>query len=514
LQGVTGNSSWAGNVTFTANDTRIGVQDGANLTVSGNISDGGANLRLVLRHGSTTAGSITLSGTGNSWTGGTDVFGGAGAVILGADNALGSGLLRVGAAGVGTTSTLDLNGNDQTSAGLSQGNDALIGVVRNDGASPSLLTLNPSTGQIYRGVIQDGASTVAVTINGSSVQTLSGANNYTGATTVSGGTLRLSSSGSLAAGSAVTVNGTGTLGGDGTVNGAVTVQSGATLAPGTGVGQLTLGSTLTFNIGATAHCELTNGLAADKAAASGAVTYAGKLKLERAAGATLDNGSYDLFDGASFSGVFTQLELVNWDATKRVNTNNLVVDGSITLAANAAPVAQNRTLGVAQGDSASLLIIGGKNAPTDADGDALSVTSAVLVTPANGGGVSIVGGTSVVYTASASFSGTDSFTYTVSDPFGATDTKTVTVEVAPAGTGANITGISGASPTITVTAQGVPNAVYQLQYTTNLTTVNWGDVSGAGGTATASALTGAMTFTDANATNSSAWYRTRHVSGP
>jgi hypothetical protein len=208
------------------------------------------------------------------------------------------------------------------------------------------------------------------------------------------------------------VNGTGALGGNGTVNGPVTIQSGGTLAPGTSVGQLNLGSSLTFNTGATAHFELTNSLVADKAAVAGAVTYAGKLKLERVAGATLSNGSYDLFDGASFTGAFTQLELVNWDGTKRVNQSSLTTDGTIVLSDNAAPVAQNLTIGVAQGSSATLLIIGGKNAPTDADSDALSVTA--VGTPTSG---------------SASFSGTS---VTFADAFGASDTKTITVVVTSA----------------------------------------------------------------------------------
>jgi len=48
------------------------------------------------------------------------------------------------------------------------------------------------------------------------------------------------------------------------------------------------------------------------------------------------------------------------------------------------PVANNLTLGVSQGDSATLTIIGGKNAPTDADSDTLTV-SAVQNPSATGG---------------------------------------------------------------------------------------------------------------------------------
>jgi len=191
------------------------------------------------------------------------------------------------------------------------------------------------------------------------------------------------------------------------------------------------------------------------------------------------------------------------------------VGGYVRLAVlNHAPVVTNLTMSVPQGGSNTLSIIGGKHSPTDQEGDSMTITAVSLNTPANAGTASIVGGTSVSYTASAAFSGTDTFNYTISDGHGGLATATVTVAVFAANTGPNITGISGTSPTITVKAQGVPNATYQLQYTTNTTTVNWQDVSGAGGGATASASSGAMTFTDVNATNSQAWYRTRYVSGP
>jgi autotransporter-associated beta strand protein len=97
------------------------------------------------------------------------------------------------------------------------------------------------------------------------VQTLAGANTYTGPTTVSAGTLKLTGSGSIAGSALITVGsgalldvtgvtgganfanggfalaGGQTLGGDGTVSGPVTVRSGSAVGPGSGVGTLSVG---------------------------------------------------------------------------------------------------------------------------------------------------------------------------------------------------------------------------------------------------------------------------------
>ena len=87
----------------------------------------------------------------------------------------------------------------------------------------------------------------------------------------------------------------------------VTVNNGGTLAPGASIDTLTIGGALTFNSGAVADMELGDGLTADKASASGTVTYNGTLKLEWT-GTTLNSGdTFTLFDGSDFSGAFTGL---------------------------------------------------------------------------------------------------------------------------------------------------------------------------------------------------------------
>jgi autotransporter-associated beta strand protein len=87
-----------------------------------------------------------------------------------------------------------------------------------------------ATGTNFAGVIKNTTGSLALIKTGSGVQTLSGANEYSGTTTVSTGTLLVNGDQSLATG-AVQVD--GTLGGSGIVGGAVTVSSGGTIAPGT-----------------------------------------------------------------------------------------------------------------------------------------------------------------------------------------------------------------------------------------------------------------------------------------
>jgi fibronectin-binding autotransporter adhesin len=376
--------------------------------------------------------------------------------------------------------------------------------------SANSMTISGSIGEDVPGRALTKAGT------GAGALILTAANSYSGNTTISAGTLALSGSGSInnspniaiASGAIFDVSavsggyvlGTGQkLSGEGTVSGAATING--TLAPGASIGTLNFSSGLTFTSGSTNHIELGNSLAADKAAATGAVTYAGKLKLERAAGATLANGTYDLFDGASFSGSFTQLELVNWDATKRVNQSGLTTDGSIVLSANAAPVAVNLAAGVVQGGTVVIPVIGGKHSATDADGDALTVS--VATQPVNGSASS--GASSVTYVASGG-TGTNTFTYTVTDPFGATDTKTVTVIVSsPLGFNQVSAGVDGGNAILTYL--GIPGTNYALEITHDLPATNWTPVI----SNTASPL-GYLYFTNPiSLPPTNDYYRTRYV---
>jgi hypothetical protein len=184
---------------------------------------------------------------------------------------------------------------------------------------------------------------------------------------------------------------------------------------------------------------------------------------------------------------------------------------TLTVTFNTPPVAQPLTLGVAQGDNATLTIIGGKHPPTDADNDSVTVSGASPLWTSNGGTVAIVGTTGVKYTAPNNWSGTDTFSYTVSDDYGGTDTQAVTVTVYPASGGANIQSLNKANDTVTIKGFGIPGWTYRLQSTTSLSPVNWQDVTGSDQVASD---TGSLTFTDDPGDVPPArYYRLRYVGG-
>lgn len=212
ITALTGSNTWAGNIVFDATpNTRIGVQDSANLTISGNITESVAGSIIAFRHGNAIGGNITLSGTGNNWTGATQIYGGGGAFILGANNTLpAAALLQVGTSSIAGASTLDLNGFQQAAAGLNRVNEDGINpaYITNNGAVDSTLTLNPLITRSFSGIIKDGATNkINLAIGGPLVQQLTGINTYTGTTNITDGTLRLAGAGEINATSGITVNG-------------------------------------------------------------------------------------------------------------------------------------------------------------------------------------------------------------------------------------------------------------------------------------------------------------------
>ena len=129
-------------------------------------------------------------------------------------------------------------------------------------------------------------------------------------------------------------------------------------------------------------------------------------------------------------------------------------------------VTSNILWGALSGIPSTLGIIGGKYAPTDANGYALTVAA---VTPGANGAVS-TDGTSVTYTSGSGFSGTDHFNYTVSDGQGGAATGMVTVVVVTNGPGFNRLGnplFLGAG-NIQVNYQGLPGHDYVLDWTGDL----------------------------------------------
>jgi fibronectin-binding autotransporter adhesin len=307
-----GNAVWAGPITLGGN-ARIHVENtnatADSLTITGGITCPG-NQTLVLHPVSTNA-VIRISGqparlgadsvlyahsAGRAELNvSSNVFGTAAAqygctLRIGVTNAVPvTANLVVGASATGNalSGTFDLNGCDQTVAGLLTGNlpgQVLSGGTRritNSNARPSVLTVgngNPST--LFDGGIQDGAGRVSLVKAGSGVQTLAGASTYTGATDVLQGTLKVN--GSLGGTGAVSVASTAILNGAGSIAGAVTVHAGGRLEPGNGIGHITLTGnldlqgTLAIETNATTN-DLVRGVALVTLGASSALDLSGTL---------------------------------------------------------------------------------------------------------------------------------------------------------------------------------------------------------------------------------------------
>jgi hypothetical protein len=146
-------------------------------------------------------------------------------------------------------------------------------------------------------------------------------------------------------------------------------------------------------------------------------------------------------------------------------------------------------------------IVGGKYSPTDADGDALTITSVAGVT----NGTVTTDGTNATYTATNGT--TDSFTYTVSDGFGGTASATVTVFISSNVQGYNLLSASNlGNGTNVLTFAGIPTYNYALDLATNLAPpINWMPQA-----TNPAANNGSLIFTNVS-TAPQSYYRTRYV---
>ena len=216
-------TTFTGNITLAANALIAGgTTVNTNITLAGNITDGGNGFALALA----STGTVILSGA-STYTGGTTIDGDVrlgsstglptnGNVALGATVAEGN--LAANTAGI-----LIMNGFNATIGSLTQ---AIAGSdVENDGSSNSTLTLgagNPSF--TYAGTFIDGSGSglLNVTKNGSGTMTLTAANTFTGTTTISAG--------------AIAINVTAALG-----NSTVSVGTNNGMVFASGIGTVTIG---------------------------------------------------------------------------------------------------------------------------------------------------------------------------------------------------------------------------------------------------------------------------------
>ena len=193
------NGDKAADATLTLNGPITG---GGNLTFQGECVSG-SNPYIVLNAQSTYTGNtlITCDVNGNA---GLNLY-----VQLGTHNALPATTVLTldGLASIGRTVALDLNGFDQTLAGLSnvpQSNRRQQ--ILNSSATPATLTLNNTNSYTFSGQLGFGSSAnFGLTMNGTGSLTLTGTNAYTGPTAINAGELIFSTTGSGALATDVTV---------------------------------------------------------------------------------------------------------------------------------------------------------------------------------------------------------------------------------------------------------------------------------------------------------------------
>ena len=131
----------------------------------------------------------------------------------------------------------------------------------------------------------------------------------------------------------VTVATSATLGGSGRLGGAAIVQSGATLSPGTGIGTLSFGKSLTLAAGSTNLFEISKSPATnDNLIVIGALTNGGFLIVTNISTNALAAGdSFKLFSAASYGGGFAGVTLPALAPGLGWSTNTLNTAGQLTV---------------------------------------------------------------------------------------------------------------------------------------------------------------------------------------
>ena len=239
------------------------------------------------------SGTLTLTGTGSTYTGPTTIA--TGTLSIGSDANLGTpptnptpGSLVIDAgATLAVTGTFTLNANRSIAVGPS---------------GAGCINVAPSQTLTYGGAIADNGGAGGFTKNGTGTLVLSGTSSYTGTTTVATGILTVN--GSTATSTSGYVRAGATLTGTGTT-GTMTIDSAGTVSPGnSGIGTLgasgglTLNGNAAFELGAPGASHASPGTS-DRMNVTGGIALGGNLNLTDNAGAngqgSLGAGSYKLF---------------------------------------------------------------------------------------------------------------------------------------------------------------------------------------------------------------------------
>jgi autotransporter-associated beta strand protein len=184
----TGTLALNGGINFATNNTTVTFTGVGNVVLGGGTTTSPGVIGNVVVDGVV----VTFGGV-SSHTGTTSITN-AGTAIVGINN----GVSPASSLTIGTNSTLDLNGFNQSLAGLTTSGTGTH-VVTNNGATASTLSVTASS--TFAGIIQNGMSATALNVSGAgTVFTPTAVNTYSGGTTINGGaTLQISTLGNIGA---------------------------------------------------------------------------------------------------------------------------------------------------------------------------------------------------------------------------------------------------------------------------------------------------------------------------
>lgn len=361
---------------------------GGNITFNNLIANGagGGALALTLLG----SGTVTLAAT-NTFTG--DLSINAGTVVLATNNALASGgnFIRLGNATGSTGANLNLNGGNVIATSInvrsgSSGGKIIANTLGTTGSatfagavyldSPVTIYANTNGGNVFNGAVFDlkaqtltvdgsGSNYISAPLtnstgsgalvkNGSGILILAGRSTYAGASTLNAGTLLLT--GALGT-NTLNVNSNAVFNGTGTVNGPTVVNFGGTLQAGLGgadLSTLAISNTLTLAGKTVFNLNRTNTPTANKISGLTTVTYGGTLTVTNVGQTLQASDTFTLFQSGAYAGGFTNLVLPTLSAGLGWNTNNLAVNGSISVVSLIGVTVAPATTNVIYGTSVTL----------------------------------------------------------------------------------------------------------------------------------------------------------------